>query len=118
MNPAERYAQRIREMARHIANYCNTLDDWEWSQVVSEAELIRAERADRRRGRELTAEECQREQALDTLTMWLLQTFRDLSPEGRCEVLDQAEEVAAIERLLGGLEDPEEGRKLEYETGT
>jgi hypothetical protein len=104
---AKRYAQRIQGIARHIANYTNTLDDWEWAQVVSEVELLRAERADRRRGRETTAEECLQEQALDGLTMWLLKVFRDLSPDSRRELLSQAEELAELERLFEGVSEEE-----------
>ena len=90
---AEVYSHKVEQTARHIANYTNTLDDGQWSQVVSEVELIRAERVDRRRGHKVAEEDGLQEQALDRLSAWLVQVFRDLSPEGRRELLAKGEEL-------------------------
>ena len=90
---ANAYSRKIEQTARHIANYTNTLDDGQWAQVVREVELIRAERADRRRGHKAAEEETLQEQAMERLILWLSQVFRDLSPEGRRELLAKGEEL-------------------------
>ena len=74
--PADIYSRKIDQTARHIANYTNTLDDGQWALIVSEVELIRAERADRRRGQKTTEEETLQEQALERLSAWLVQVCK------------------------------------------